>query len=306
MAPAPRMASSATASRSAVLMPGATADFSLSSVRPTTSPASRISAISSSLLIWINALSLSERPQCGQCPLCHVVDGTHRVDAHEDAGLGVVAHQRRGLFVVDLQPVTDGLRFVVVALDQLAAADVTHTLHRRRVEVQVPDVSAAAAGTSSGQPPDDLVVVDHELQDDVERRTTIEQQVVERLRLRDVPWEAVEQETLAGVVLLEPGDDHPDRDLVGHEVAGVHDLLGLLAELRALADVRAEDVTGRDLRDPEVGGDELGLRPLSRSGGPDEDQTHHCAATSGGSPRSCAASAGSRSAWRCRDPHRRG
>src|SRR5881275_2520877 len=105
MAPSPRIASSATASRSAVLMPGVTAAFSFSSVRPTTSPASRISAISSSLLIWINALSLSERPQRGQCALSHVIDGTHRVDAHQDAGLGVVAHQRSGLFVVDLQPV---------------------------------------------------------------------------------------------------------------------------------------------------------------------------------------------------------
>src|SRR3954449_5998774 len=306
IAPSPRMDSSATASRSAVVMPGVTAAFSFSRVRPTTSPASRISAISSSVLIWIKVASLPERAKRGESPLRHVIHGTHRVDAHEHTSLRVVAHQRRRLFVVDLEPVTDRLRLVVVTLEQLATADVTHTLRRWRVEVQMPDVSAAAAGTPSGQPPDHLVVVDHELQDDVERCAAVEQQVVERLRLRDVAGEAVEQEALAGVVLLEPGDDHPDRDLVGHEIAGVHELLGLLAELRALADVRAEDVTGRDLRDPEVGGDELGLRPLSRSGGPDEDQTHHCAATSGGSPRSCAASAGSRSAWRCRDPHRRG
>src|SRR3954452_21136067 len=306
IATSPRMDSSATASRSAVVMPGVTAALSFSRVRPTTSPASRISAISSSVLIWINVASLSERTECGERPLRHVVDGTHRVDAHEYAGLGVVAHQRCRLLVVDLEPVTDRLRLVVVALEQLATADVTHTLRRRRVEVQMPDVSAAPAGTPSGQPPDHLVVVDHELQDHVEGRPPVEQHVVERLCLRHVAREAVEQEALAGVVLLESCDDHSDRDLVRNEVAGVHELLRLLAELGALADIGAEDVTRRDLRDPEVCGDELGLRPLSRSGGPDEDQTHHCAATSGGSPRSCAASAGSRSAWRCRDPHRRG
>src|SRR4051812_21732781 len=239
------MDSSATASRSAVVMPGVTAALSFSRVRPTTSPASRISAISSSVLIWINVASLPERTECGERPLRHVVDGTHRVDAHEHAGLGVVTHQRCRLLVVDLEPVTDRLRLVVVALEQLATADVTHTLRRRRVEVQMPDVSAAPAGTPSGQPPDHLVVVDHELQDDVERRARVEQQVAERLRLGDVARKAVEQETLAGVVLLQPGDDHPDGDLVRHEVAGVHELLRLLAELGPLTDVRTEDVTGR-------------------------------------------------------------
>src|SRR3954466_12716769 len=115
MAPPPRSASSAGASRSAVLMPGVTAAFSFSRVRPTTSPASRISAISSSVLIWINALPLlyaaaiipaasaAVGTQCSQCPFCDVVDRTHRVDAHEDTGLGVVAHQRRGLLVIDLE-----------------------------------------------------------------------------------------------------------------------------------------------------------------------------------------------------------
>src|SRR3954447_7214916 len=290
------MDSSARASRSAVVTPGATAAFSFSRVRPTTRPASRISAISSSVLIWINALSLPEGPERRERSFRHVVDGTHGVDAHEDAGLGVVAHQRRRLLVVDLEPVTDGLRLVVVPLEQLATADVTDTLHRPRVEVQVPDVPAAAAGTPAGQPPDHLVVVDHQLENHVERRPAVEQQVVERLGLGDVAREAVEQEPLAGVVVLQPRQDHPDRDLVRDEVAGVHELLRLLAELGALADVGAEDVPGRDLRDPEVCGDEWGLRPLSRSGGPDEAQTHHWAATSGGSPRSCAASAGSRSA----------
>src|SRR4051812_48355219 len=203
MAPSPRIASSATASRSAVLMPGVTAAFSFSSVRPTTSPASRISAISSSVLIWIKVASLPERTEGGERPLRHVVDGTHRVDAHEYASLGVVAHQRCRLLVVDLEPVTDRLRLVVVALEQLATADVTHTLRRRRVEVQMPDVSAAPAGTPAGEPPDHLVVVDHELQHDVERRPPVEQQVVERLGLRHVAGETVEQEAFAGVVLLE-------------------------------------------------------------------------------------------------------
>src|SRR3954449_11600440 len=120
------MDSSARASRSAVVTPGATAAFSFSRVRPTTRPASRISAISSSVLIWINVASLPERTEGGQSPLRHVVDGTHRVDAHEHASLGVVAHQRRRLLVVDLEPVTDRLRLVVGTLGKLATAGGPH------------------------------------------------------------------------------------------------------------------------------------------------------------------------------------
>src|SRR3954451_10336293 len=126
------------ASRSAVVIPGVTAALSFSRVRPTTSPASRISAISSSVLIWINALSLPEGPERGERSLRHVVDGTHGVDAHQDAGLGVVAHQRRRLFVVDLESVPDRLRLVVVALGKPAAPRVPNTPPPQRGGVTKP------------------------------------------------------------------------------------------------------------------------------------------------------------------------
>ena len=66
----------------------------------------------------------------------------------------------------------------------------------------MPDVSAAAAGTPAGQAAYDLVVVHDQLEYDVQRGPGLEQQVVERPGLRHVAGEAVEQEPLAGVVLL--------------------------------------------------------------------------------------------------------
>src|SRR6476469_8018556 len=105
------------ASRSAVVMPGSTAALSLSRVRPTTSPASRLRAISCSLLYWIMS-SLPVAPKRGDRPLGHVVHRPHRVDAGEQPRLCVVAHQRRGLLVIDLESVPDRLRLVVVALEQ--------------------------------------------------------------------------------------------------------------------------------------------------------------------------------------------
>src|SRR5207248_7369936 len=118
--------------------------------------------------------------------------------------------------------------------------------------------------------------------------------------------EPVEQEPLAGVRFGESLLDHADGDLVGHEVARVHVFLRLLAEVRPLADVLPEDVAGGDLRDTEVRGDELSLCPLPRTWGSHQDQPHRRPRTTGGSPRSYATSAGSRSASRCRDPRRQG
>src|SRR3954449_7805702 len=125
------------ASRSAVLIPGSTAARSFSRVRPTTRPASRMSAISRSLLYWIMACSSPEGPQRTQRALGHVVDRPCCVDADEDALAGVVPHQGRGLLVVDLEPVADGLRFVVVTLEQVAAAAVADPLRAGGVEVDV-------------------------------------------------------------------------------------------------------------------------------------------------------------------------
>ena len=78
----------------------------------------------------------------------------------------------------------------------------------RRVEVDVPDVPAASAGAPPGQPADDLVVVDHQLEHDVERGAELGEDLVEVLGLGDVAREAVEQEAAGGVVLGQPVADH--------------------------------------------------------------------------------------------------
>ena len=133
---------------------------------------------------------------------------------------------------------------------------------------------AGAAGTATGQPPDHLVVVDDELEHHVELDAAVGEHVVEDLGLRDRAREAVEQEAAVRVVLGQPVADHVDGDVVRDEVAPVHERLGLEPERGPLADVRAEDVAGRDLGHREVLGDELRLCPLAGSGWPDEDEAH--------------------------------
>ena len=56
----------------------------------------------------------------------------------------------------------------------------------------------------------------------------------------------------------------PDHDLVGDELAAVHERLGLAPDRRPRLHRRAQHVAGRDLRDAELLDQALGLRALAR------------------------------------------
>src|ERR1700728_1747440 len=219
--------------------------------------------------------SADEAPQRAQRPVGDLLHRTGGVDAEQNALVRVERDQRLGLLLVHIQPVPDRLLTVVVALEQLAAAVITVLAARRRIEQDVPHVAAPPAGPPPGEPPDHLVVVHHELHHQVQPGVPLGQHLLQRLGLGHVPREPVEQETGLRVVLLQPVGDHRDRDLVGHQVPAVHVGLGRAAKFGAGAHVVPEDLTCRDRRDRQVGGDELGLRPLARTGGPDEDDAHY-------------------------------
>jgi hypothetical protein len=161
----------------------------------------------------------------------------------------------------------------------------------------VPDLAAAPARAPAGQPPDDLFVLHHEFEDHVEAGAQLDEHLVQRDGLRHRAREPVEQEAVGGVGFSEAVGDHVDGHLVGHELAGVHVALGLDAQRRALRHVGPEDVTGRDLRHREMGGDELRLSALARPWRPDQDEPHAGAlrgdlttvVTCAGTLRSCAA-----------------
>ena len=135
--------------------------------------------------------------------------------------------------------------------------------------------AAAAAPAPPGQPPHHLVVVDHQFQHHVQLDVPGEQHLLERLGLRHVPREPVEQEAGLGVVVSEPVGDHRDGDLVRDKVATLHVGLGPAAERGSMAHVVPENVTCRDLRDGQVRREGLGLCPLARTRGAHEDDTHY-------------------------------
>src|SRR4051812_5358321 len=110
------MLSSAIASSSPVVMPGRTEVRSRSSVRPTTRPARRMSAICSGDLIWIprsrrpNATSpsaLGYDVQGVEDALGDVLDVTHAVHLEQRPPLAVDADQRLRLLGVELLAAAD-------------------------------------------------------------------------------------------------------------------------------------------------------------------------------------------------------
>src|SRR5882757_1357496 len=278
MPPARRMFSSAIASRSLVVIPGAIVALSNSRVSPTSNPATRIFWICSGVLYSIirsRLLNISASgavaAQCGNRSFGDVLHRSGGVHSDQDAGFGVIPDDRCGLLRVYLQPMPDGLLAVVVALEELPAAAVAGVRVDGGVEVQVPDRAALAAGAPTGQPTHHLVVVDHQLHHHVQPVAQVEQHVVEHLGLGQVAREAVEQVPRLGVRLTDPVAHHGDGDLVGDQIPGVHVFLRLGAQRGALADVGPEDVTRRDLGDGQVRRDESGLSPLSGPRRPDQD-----------------------------------
>ena len=87
------------------------------------------------------------------------VSGAHPVDPAQQAGVVVVADERLGLGVVDLEPAADRLLLVVVALDQAGAVLVADALVLGRVELDVVDVGRVLdAHAPAGEAPHELVV----------------------------------------------------------------------------------------------------------------------------------------------------
>src|SRR3954454_6126360 len=193
------MWSAAIASSSPVVTPGRTAARRSSSVSPTTRPARRICAICSGDLI---SMALRSRNIVGSAVRLQHVDGTLGdlvdlalgLDRAQQPAAAVVADERRSLVVVDLQPVANGLRLVVVALEQLAPAQVADVFLLGRVELGVPHVAARAAGSATGQTAHHLVLVDAKLERSFDRLAELDEHLVEGLGLRQRARKPVEQE----------------------------------------------------------------------------------------------------------------
>ena len=132
-----------------------------------------------------------------------------------------------------------------------------------------------AAEPAPGHPPVDLLAVDLDERGKIDRFASLGQGVVERLRLRAVAREAIEDGADLGVRLVETTEQHPDRDVVRHELPALHEAPRLEADRRTVTDGGPEQVARRDDRDPEALGEHGGLGPLPRTRRSQQDHDLH-------------------------------
>ena len=95
-----------------------------------------------------------------------------------------------------------------------------------------------------------------------------------RVSLRNGAWETVQQEALAAIFLSDALFDQRDHQLIGHQLAGVHDLFRLLAQFTAGLHGCAQHITGGDLRNAVFLHDELSLSTFTSARSAQQNDTH--------------------------------
>ena len=108
----------------------------------------------------------------------------------------------------------------------------------------------------------------------VDLRALRRQCLGQRLRLRYGPREAIQHIALAAVSLVNAIFQHSDGHLIRHKTARVHVALGLKAEGRARFDVRAENISGRDMRNSIVIRNPFRLCSFSGARSAEHDNLH--------------------------------
>ena len=97
---------------------------------------------------------------------------------------------------------------------------------------------------------------------------------IEQFGLRDRARETVEDESVGALGGGEACGNHVGDDLVGDELALVHEGLGLLAKLALSLDGSAQQVASRDVSHAVVSDELLSLSALASAGSTKENEIH--------------------------------
>ena len=97
------------------------------------------------------------------------------------------------------------------------------------------------------------------------------QQLTQILRLGHRPRKTVEHKSVAAIRPLDAFRDHLQHQRVRHQLAPLHDRLGLQAERRTFADMLPQHVPGRKMRYAVRLGQLFRLGTFSRSRGPQKN-----------------------------------
>src|SRR5688572_10833444 len=238
-----RMNDSASASRSIVDIPAFTSRRSNATVAARILPPSAIRSISRALLSWITSSCLTwSDGERSECPRRHVLYRSYRIDDGDaSAVLAIPLEHRRRLTLVHGQPIADRIGLVVRTTHEGAAVLVAGAARL------APGVwrLAPLADRASGEPADDLFVVDVEAQHGLHLLAELLAYRREPLGLRHGAHHTVEQHAARVPRLAQRRLDDAEDDGIRHEVTALHVGLRFEPERRPVADRRAELVARR-------------------------------------------------------------
>src|SRR5262245_27595006 len=269
------MKRSAASSRSAVVTPGWHLERSMRRQRAWMAPDAAMCSICSGVFLMIIVAGPSqgtsellfhlEGGEHGPNSVVDVVGLPRTVDAAKDPVLLVVGDHRLGLLMVGGKPLANDLGLVIVPNLEPSAADVADVVVLRWIELDVEDVTLLDAGAAAAEAADHLVVGDVDQDRHGDPAGKLGHLRIERLGLGRRPREAVEDEAVARLAARHSLGDQADHDFVGDEVAPIHVVLRLAAQLGAVPDRGAKDVPGRVVGQAEVLLETLSLGSLARS-----------------------------------------
>ena len=136
-------------------------------------------------------------------------------------------------------------------------------------------MAGEAADPPPGQPPDEVLGRDLDEEARVDPLAAGEERGVERLRLGARCAGSRRGWRRRAHRAVEPLQEHRDGDRVGDELAALHVRRASRPRAVPSRDRRAEQVPGRDVRDPESLREDGRLGALAGTRGPEQDQDPH-------------------------------
>jgi hypothetical protein len=183
------------------------------------------------------------------------------VDRHQQPLLCVLRQDLVGLLLEAQETARDRRLHVIVASDQTAST--TRTAHRASAPLLLDHPTTSNARSSSQQ----SFKHDAAVHDEVDRNVDFRpEQEPECLCLRDRARESVEDEAASSNVGAgQPFREDSDDELVGHEVAVLHETLDRAPKLRVPCNRVAKQCTRRQVRKTETFREVLALCALPRA-----------------------------------------
>jgi hypothetical protein len=193
----------------------------------------------------------------------HFVGATHPVDLGETARFPVEINEGLGLGLVEVKTLVDGVRGVIVTLDDVSPTVVAGPgagLGAGGLEVGA-TVAADATGRKTGE---NEVTRHHKVDHNVEGACLGDG--VQRDGLGHCARESVKDvPTVASIIGLDALLDETNHDVVADKVASIDHSLGHATKLCALADGGAQHVASGDVGNDKVTRQTHTLRALTRT-----------------------------------------